>query len=349
MYNSFDCDKDGDQIMSIDFKQLKDDTLFKSKKKGKSKKSLVTTRLVNEATEQLENSKMQNIVVSIKKHKDKNKKSKKTQITKESISTTSFVKEGTEQTNGISEIQNIIVAIKKPKEKKKQKQKRYKLGNNCTTKNLKLAIHNDLETFGFETLSLTDSKNLDQLYGKELRRNINEFNKIDSALDFALLEEINLEDVPSPIINDKLKHNPTKVLKELKKFCSPPTLDFYMETNDKIIDEGSCLEMSLIPTLQTAFQINHNSHFVKTKKKSNVRSTKKKNKTSVPVSKKEKKSETQIQPVKSDKIEDSNLGHKLLQRMGWTKGNSLGANNDGIKDPIISLRRKTKCGLGSKS
>ncbi|KAH0628008.1 hypothetical protein JD844_008653 [Phrynosoma platyrhinos] len=46
-------------------------------------------------------------------------------------------------------------------------------------------------------------------------------------------------------------------------------------------------------------------------------------------------------------INDSNRGHKMLEKMGWKKGEGLGKNGGGIKDPIkLQLHRK-HAGLGS--
>ncbi|XP_003216353.2 angiogenic factor with G patch and FHA domains 1 [Anolis carolinensis] len=46
-------------------------------------------------------------------------------------------------------------------------------------------------------------------------------------------------------------------------------------------------------------------------------------------------------------ISDSNRGHKMLEKMGWKKGEGLGKKGGGIKDPIkLQLHRK-HAGLGS--
>ncbi|XP_061476288.1 angiogenic factor with G patch and FHA domains 1 isoform X2 [Rhineura floridana] len=48
-------------------------------------------------------------------------------------------------------------------------------------------------------------------------------------------------------------------------------------------------------------------------------------------------------------ISDSNKGHKMLEKMGWKKGEGLGKSGDGMKDPIkLQLRRK-HAGLGSNT
>lgn len=46
-------------------------------------------------------------------------------------------------------------------------------------------------------------------------------------------------------------------------------------------------------------------------------------------------------------LESSNLGHKMLAKMGWKVGDSLGANNNGIIDPIQAVVRQKNRGLGA--
>lgn len=47
-------------------------------------------------------------------------------------------------------------------------------------------------------------------------------------------------------------------------------------------------------------------------------------------------------------LSSENMGHKLLQKMGWKAGESLGKNNSGIQEPIMVGRRANeKSGLGS--
>ncbi|XP_042307487.1 angiogenic factor with G patch and FHA domains 1 isoform X2 [Sceloporus undulatus] len=46
-------------------------------------------------------------------------------------------------------------------------------------------------------------------------------------------------------------------------------------------------------------------------------------------------------------INDSNRGHKMLEKMGWKKGEGLGKNGGGIKDPIKLQLHKKHAGLGS--
>lgn len=46
-------------------------------------------------------------------------------------------------------------------------------------------------------------------------------------------------------------------------------------------------------------------------------------------------------------IDSTNVGHRLLSQMGWAPGQALGANEDGILDPIqVAIRRKRQ-GLGA--
>ncbi|KAL4228321.1 Angiogenic factor with G patch and FHA domains 1 [Mactra antiquata] len=47
-------------------------------------------------------------------------------------------------------------------------------------------------------------------------------------------------------------------------------------------------------------------------------------------------------------ISSGNIGHKLLQKMGWKEGESLGKNNSGLQEPIsVTLRANQTAGLGS--
>jgi hypothetical protein len=36
----------------------------------------------------------------------------------------------------------------------------------------------------------------------------------------------------------------------------------------------------------------------------------------------------------SKPISDDNIGNKMLKKMGWKSGEGLGANNDGIREPV---------------
>ncbi|KAM6229742.1 angiogenic factor with G patch and FHA domains 1 isoform 1-T1 [Porphyrio hochstetteri] len=46
-------------------------------------------------------------------------------------------------------------------------------------------------------------------------------------------------------------------------------------------------------------------------------------------------------------ISDSNKGHKMLEKMGWKKGEGLGKDGGGMKDPIHLQLHKTHAGLGT--
>ncbi|XP_002732757.1 angiogenic factor with G patch and FHA domains 1-like [Saccoglossus kowalevskii] len=46
-------------------------------------------------------------------------------------------------------------------------------------------------------------------------------------------------------------------------------------------------------------------------------------------------------------IDDRNVGHKMMKKMGWSEGHSLGKNDEGIHEPIQVLVRDSKAGLGS--
>ncbi|XP_075382887.1 angiogenic factor with G patch and FHA domains 1 isoform X1 [Mycteria americana] len=46
-------------------------------------------------------------------------------------------------------------------------------------------------------------------------------------------------------------------------------------------------------------------------------------------------------------ISNSNKGHKMLEKMGWKKGEGLGKDGGGMKDPISLQLHKTHAGLGT--
>ena len=46
-------------------------------------------------------------------------------------------------------------------------------------------------------------------------------------------------------------------------------------------------------------------------------------------------------------IDDSNIGHKILQKLGWSKGQGLGTQNEGISEPLPLTIRKKRSGLGT--
>eukprot|EP01135_Chromosphaera_perkinsii_P000599 Nk52_evm2s136 gene=Nk52_evmTU2s136 len=49
----------------------------------------------------------------------------------------------------------------------------------------------------------------------------------------------------------------------------------------------------------------------------------------------------------SDKIEDSNVGSKLLKKMGWSDGEGLGKSKQGIVDPVAAALLPKGVGLGA--
>ncbi|XP_071480155.1 uncharacterized protein [Diadema antillarum] len=46
-------------------------------------------------------------------------------------------------------------------------------------------------------------------------------------------------------------------------------------------------------------------------------------------------------------ISDTNMGHKMLKKMGWKEGDSLGTGDSGIKEPIQVFLHGKKAGLGA--
>ncbi|XP_048358846.1 angiogenic factor with G patch and FHA domains 1 isoform X3 [Sphaerodactylus townsendi] len=46
-------------------------------------------------------------------------------------------------------------------------------------------------------------------------------------------------------------------------------------------------------------------------------------------------------------ISDSNRGHKMLEKMGWKKGEGLGKSGSGMKDPITLQLHRKQAGLGA--
>ncbi|KAI8089653.1 uncharacterized protein BX664DRAFT_333565 [Halteromyces radiatus] len=46
-------------------------------------------------------------------------------------------------------------------------------------------------------------------------------------------------------------------------------------------------------------------------------------------------------------LASNNIGHKMLAAMGWKEGDALGANKDGIADPIQAVIRDKRRGLGA--
>ena len=49
---------------------------------------------------------------------------------------------------------------------------------------------------------------------------------------------------------------------------------------------------------------------------------------------------------KAPEIDVNNIGRQLLERMGWSKGQGLGAHdNKGISEPVVAKVKKSKLGL----
>lgn len=50
----------------------------------------------------------------------------------------------------------------------------------------------------------------------------------------------------------------------------------------------------------------------------------------------------------TDKLSHNNLGHKMLQKMGWQEGRGLGRSEDGMLAPIAAKAKVVpKSGIGS--
>jgi hypothetical protein len=45
-------------------------------------------------------------------------------------------------------------------------------------------------------------------------------------------------------------------------------------------------------------------------------------------------------------IDDSNIGHRMLMKMGWKEGQALGEHEDGITEPVQAMTKKGRKGLG---
>jgi len=56
---------------------------------------------------------------------------------------------------------------------------------------------------------------------------------------------------------------------------------------------------------------------------------------------------TTTKTLKFEPIADSNIGHKILQKLGWSKGQGLGSNNEGMSVPLSLTIRKKRSGLGT--
>lgn len=57
----------------------------------------------------------------------------------------------------------------------------------------------------------------------------------------------------------------------------------------------------------------------------------------------------QATTLASQPISDSNIGNKLLQKMGWKSGSGLGKSNQGRTEIIETEQRVSNAGLGSKT
>eukprot|EP00300_Choanocystis_sp_HF-7_P007422 c15288_g1_i1.p2 GENE.c15288_g1_i1~~c15288_g1_i1.p2 ORF type:complete len:107 (-),score=20.28 c15288_g1_i1:68-388(-) len=53
-----------------------------------------------------------------------------------------------------------------------------------------------------------------------------------------------------------------------------------------------------------------------------------------------------IVPDPEEPLSSSNIGHRLMTKMGWTEGAGLGAREQGRKHPIMPHKRKRRRGLG---
>jgi len=53
-------------------------------------------------------------------------------------------------------------------------------------------------------------------------------------------------------------------------------------------------------------------------------------------------------PKEEPKIDESNIGHKLLQKMGWKAGTGLGSDGGGITKPIEVVVKNDKSGVGTE-
>ena len=50
--------------------------------------------------------------------------------------------------------------------------------------------------------------------------------------------------------------------------------------------------------------------------------------------------------TESEPIPDTNIGNRMLQQMGWSPGQGLGADSKGIKTPVMASQRPRRQGLG---
>lgn len=59
------------------------------------------------------------------------------------------------------------------------------------------------------------------------------------------------------------------------------------------------------------------------------------------------KNKASITTLSGKPLDESNAGHGLLVKMGWSPGQGLGTDNDGDIDPIAAQVRRSKAGIGS--
>lgn len=58
------------------------------------------------------------------------------------------------------------------------------------------------------------------------------------------------------------------------------------------------------------------------------------------------KSKEIARKAREEPIDGSNVGNRLLKKMGWTEGEGLGKDGDGILDPVQAEIRNSKAGIG---
>ncbi|KAI0566268.1 R3H domain containing protein [Gracilaria domingensis] len=50
--------------------------------------------------------------------------------------------------------------------------------------------------------------------------------------------------------------------------------------------------------------------------------------------------------VPAERVGRANVGYGMLERMGWSEGQGLGAEGEGLREPLEAERRRTRAGLG---